>query len=55
MRTGDYVKYISDVHGDYAGQDAKVEEFDLEQRMVSLEFNDGNIIWVFWNEIDIAT
>lgn len=52
MRTGDEVTYTSNVHKEYAGQKAIMMEFNLEQRMVNLQFADGNLLWVFWDEIN---
>lgn len=51
MKTGDKAIYTADVHRDYTGQKAVAMEFDLENRMVNLKFNDGQLLWVFWNEI----
>lgn len=51
MKTGDMVTYSSDVHPDYSGQNAVVMEFDLVAGMVNLKFEDGMLLWVFWDEI----
>lgn len=52
MKTGDEVTYTSDVHQEYTGQKSITVEFDLEHRMVNLQFADRNLLWVFWNEIN---
>jgi len=51
MKTGDTVTYTSDVHPEYTGQEAAAMEFDLEAGMVNLKFQDGQLLWVFWNEV----
>ncbi|WP_333647974.1 hypothetical protein [Lacrimispora sp.] len=51
MKTGDKVKYTPDVHLDYIGQVAEVVEFDMPGGMVDLKFHDGQLLWVFWDEI----
>lgn len=52
LRTGDEVTYTSDVQPEYTGQKCKVCDFDLEHRLMSLEFSDGQIIGAFWNEVE---
>lgn len=52
MRTGDEVRYISDLHSNYTGRIAKTEAFDLKNRMVSICFEDGMTLTCFHDEIE---
>lgn len=52
LKTGDKVRYISDAYKDYQNQVATAVDFDLENRLVSLECEDGQIIAAYWNEIE---
>lgn len=54
MKSGDKVKYVDDVQTDYIGQIATAIEFDLEHRMVNIEFDCGIELWVFWDEIILS-
>ena len=51
IRTGDEVIYTSDVHPQYTGEIGELREVDLEHKLVSLKFEDGEILWAFSNEI----
>ena len=51
IKSGDRLQYIADVHPDYTGMIATAKEFDLENRILNLEFADGVGLWVFWNEV----
>lgn len=51
MNTGDKVRYISNVHKNYTNKFGKAFDFDLKYQILSIEFEDGIVITVFWNEI----
>ncbi|GLC79218.1 hypothetical protein [Lacrimispora brassicae] len=51
LKSGDMVVYMADVHQEYIGQKAVAMEFDLHVGQVNLKFADGNLLWVFWDEI----
>lgn len=51
LKSGDIVVYSADVHPEYTGQKAEAMEFDLHVGQVNLKFADGNLFWVFWDEI----
>lgn len=53
LRTGDKVKYISDVQKDYTGQICIATAFELEHRLMSLRCSDGQIIAAFWDEVEV--
>ena len=51
IRTGDKVRYISDVHGSLTGREASVDAFDLDSRMIRLRFPGDHTMWCFFDEI----
>lgn len=51
MNTGDKVIYIADVHKDYQNQIGEVFDFDLKHRLLSIKFEDGVVIPIFYDEI----
>ncbi|MEY8356819.1 hypothetical protein AALB39_26195 [Lachnospiraceae bacterium 54-53] len=51
LKSGDMVVYSADVHPEYTGQKAEAVEFDLHVGQVNLRFSDGNLLWVFSDEI----
>ena len=53
LKSGDSVVYMADVYQEYTGQKAAAIEFDLKAGMVNLRFQDGMLLWVFWDEIMI--
>lgn len=52
LKTGDKVRYTSDVHSDYTGQICTAIDFDLEHRLMGLRCGDGQFIVAFWNEVE---
>ncbi len=52
LKSGDQVRYISDVHSDYTGKVVKVVDFNLENRFCGVEGLDGMYFVAFWNEIE---
>lgn len=54
LRTGEKVKYISDVQKDYTGQICIATAFELEHRMIALKCSDGQIIVAYWDEVEVV-
>ena len=52
LKTDDKVRYISDFHSKYTGQEITLIDFDLKHRLANAQCADGMIICVFWDEIE---
>ena len=54
LKTGDQVRYISDVYTEYQGQVMTATEFDIQHRLMGLRGEDGGEIVAFWDEIEVV-